>query len=139
MWHYNCCKKVRTIVRMRVKFLYIILSCVCSLMVTAQQAEPQRTPEEEAAKQTEMLVRILPNLTDTQKFQLTKIHLRYIQERIEYPERTTAIERMKRRHEEYRTILTENQYKLLQNKCSNNAPHTQTSTGITVPIHYTRH
>lgn len=129
---------------MQMRFLYTILFLVFGLIAIAQKqaSTPQRTPEEEAAKQTEMLVRLLPNLTDLQKQHLYTIHLKYIKERQEHPCRTAAIERIKRKHEEYRKILTDIQYKTLQSTYENHSVHihkSQSSNQVNVPIHATNY
>lgn len=107
---------------MRRKLLHIILffNLLGFIPLSAQQADniPVRTPEEEAAKQTEMLQRLLPSLDSIQKQQIYTINLKYARERKQHPGRAAAIDRMKRKDSDYKVILTAEQYELLQTKCS---------------------
>ncbi len=129
---------------MQTRFFYTILFLILGLIAIAQKqaSTPQRTPEQEAAKQTEMLARILPNLTDIQKQHLYEINLKYIKERQEHPGRTAAIERIKRKHTDYQNILTDAQYKTLQKQCKNshsNCPCTPNTTTVSVPVYTTNY
>jgi len=76
---------------------------------------PQRTPEQEAAKQTEKIQQEL-NLTPDQIKQVYEINLRYARERQVSNTRSQAMERIKNKNTEMQRILTENQYNQLQNK-----------------------
>ena len=111
---------------MRRKLLHIVLfiNLLGIISLSAQQTDnvPVRTPEEEAAKQTEMLQRLLPSLNPEQKEQIYIINLKYARERKQYPGRSAAINRMKRKDSEYKLILTTEQYELLQTKCSEQLP-----------------
>lgn len=78
----------------------------------------QRTPEQEAAKQLEMLQRVLPSLTDEQRETIYEINLRYAEERKLHPGRAEAIDRMQRKDNEYRSVLTPSQYDYLLYKCT---------------------
>ena len=73
-------------------------------MAQKQASTPQRTPEQEAAKHTEMLARILPNLSEKQKQALYDIHLKYIRERQEQPGRTATVERIRRKYIDYQVV-----------------------------------
>ncbi len=111
---------------MRRKLLHIVLfiNLLGIISLSAQQADnvPVRTPEEEAAKQTEMLQRLLPSLNPEQKEQIYIINLKYARERKQHPGRAAAIDRMKRKDSDYKAILTAEQYELLQIKCSDQVP-----------------
>lgn len=76
---------------------------------------PQRTPEQEAVKQTEKIQQEL-NLTPNQIKQVYEINLRYARERQVSNTRSEAMERIKNKNSDMQLILTENQYNQLQNK-----------------------
>ncbi|MDR3653568.1 MAG: hypothetical protein P4L34_11455 [Paludibacter sp.] len=75
----------------------------------------QRTPEQEAAKQTEMLQQEL-NLTSQQSNQLYEINLRYARERQISNKRSEALVRMKNKNAEIQRVLTPEQNMRLQSK-----------------------
>ena len=109
-------------------------------MAQKQASTPQRTPEQEAAKHTEMLARILPNLSEKQKQALYDIHLKYIRERQEQPGRTATVERIRRKYIDYQDVLTEAQYEILQRQCENsrsNCPSPHNSDAVSVPVYST--
>jgi hypothetical protein len=76
---------------------------------------PQRTPEQEAVKQTEKLQQEL-NLSIEQVRQVYEINLRYARERQISNTRSEAIERMKNKSAEIQRILNPEQKEHLQTK-----------------------
>lgn len=76
---------------------------------------PQRTPEQEATKQTEKLQQEI-NLTPEQSKQIYEINLRYARKRQISNTRSEAMERMKNKNEDIQRVLNESQYNQLQNK-----------------------
>jgi len=100
-----------------IKILMLTLFLCLGLSIHSQDnvSVPQRTPEQEAAKQTEKIQQEL-NLTADQIKQLYEINLRYARERQVSNTRSQAMERIKNKNTEMQRILTENQYNQLQNK-----------------------
>jgi len=76
---------------------------------------PERTPEQEATRQTERLTKEL-NLTPVQAKKVYEINLKYARERQISNSRAQAIERSKNKDAELKRILTENQSALLNDK-----------------------
>lgn len=76
---------------------------------------PQRTPEHEASKQTERMQSEL-GLTDEQVKLVYDINLRYERERIVSNRRKDALERMQKKNEDLKKVLSEEQYAKLQSK-----------------------
>jgi len=76
---------------------------------------PQRTPEQEAAKQTEKLQQEL-GLTPEQIKQVYEINLKYARERQISNTRSEAVERMKNKNADIQRILTAEQSDRLQTK-----------------------
>ncbi|MFT3752716.1 MAG: hypothetical protein QM800_07510 [Paludibacter sp.] len=76
---------------------------------------PQRTPEQEAAKQTEKLQQEL-NLTQDQAKQVYEINLRYARERQISNTRSEAVERMKNKNADIQRVLSVEQNDRLQTK-----------------------
>jgi len=76
---------------------------------------PQRTPEQEAAKQTEKLQQEL-GLTPEQTKQVYEINLKYARERQVSNTRSEAVERMKNKNADIQKILTAEQSDRLQTK-----------------------
>ncbi|MBR1630882.1 MAG: hypothetical protein IJ680_03420 [Paludibacteraceae bacterium] len=72
-----------------------------------------RSPEQEALKQTEVMQRII-RLTDEQAEQIYQINLKYATERQKQQSRTEAVERIKRKNEDYKRVLTPEQYQVLR-------------------------
>ena len=131
-------------INMHVRILYIVLFLILGLIAMAQKqaSTPQRTPEQEAAKHTEMLARILPNISEKQKQALYDIHLKYIRERQEQPGRTATVERIRRKYIDYQDVLTEAQYEILQRQCENsrsNCPSPHNSDAVSVPVYSTNY
>lgn len=100
-----------------IKIVLLSLFMCLGLSIHSQDnvSVPQRTPEQEAAKQTEKIQQEL-NLTPDQIKQVYEINLRYARERQVSNTRSQAMERIKNKNTEMQRILTENQYNQLQNK-----------------------
>lgn len=100
-----------------IKILLLSLFLCLGLPIRSQDntSIPQRTPEQEAVKQTEKIQQEL-NLTPDQIKQVYEINLRYARERQVSNTRSQAMERIKNKNTEMQRILTENQYNQLQNK-----------------------
>lgn len=100
-----------------IKILLLSLFLCLGLSIRSQDnvSVPQRTPEQEAAKQTEKIQQEL-NLTSEQIKQVYEINLRYARERQVSNTRSQAMERIKNKNTEMQRILTENQYNQLQSK-----------------------
>jgi hypothetical protein len=100
----------------------IVISALLLLLFLAIQVHgqdnavsPQRTPEQEAVKQTEKLQQEL-NLNAEQARQIYEINLRYARERQMSNTRSQAIERMKNKSAEIQRILNPEQNEHLQTK-----------------------
>ena len=78
-------------------------------------AKPQRTPEQEAIKQTDKLQQEL-NLNGDQAKQIYEINLRYARERQFSNKRSEAMERMKNKTAEIQQVLSQEQFEKLQSK-----------------------
>jgi hypothetical protein len=100
-----------------IKIVLLSLFLCLGLSIHSQDnvSVPQRTPEQEAVKQTEKIQQEL-NLTPDQIKQVYEINLRYARERQVSNTRSQAMERIKNKNIEMQRILTENQYNQLQNK-----------------------
>lgn len=100
-----------------IKIVLLSLFLCLGLSIHSQDnvSVPQRTPEQEAAKQTEKIQQEL-NLTPDQIKQVYEINLRYARERQVSNTRSQAMERIKNKNTEMQRILTESQYNQLQNK-----------------------
>ena len=99
----------------KILILFIVLCLGLPIRSQDNVSVPQRTPEQEAVKQTEKLQQEL-NLTPDQIKQVYEINLRYARERQVSNTRIQAMERIKNKNTEMQRILTENQYNQLQNK-----------------------
>ena len=76
---------------------------------------PQRTPEQEAIRQTEKLQQEL-NLNSTQARQIYDINLRYARERLISNKRSVGLERAKNKNAEIQQVLNPEQNDRLQTK-----------------------
>ena len=116
--------------------LLVTLLTTYATMLIAQQttSRPERTPEQEAAKQTESLQRIITDLTPEQIEQIKAINLKYAIERQQSTNRTQAIDRIQRKNEEYRQVLTPEQYALFQKSRKICSDHSTQAQGIKVDI-----
>lgn len=102
------------------KVLIFLFSALLSGSMMAQEAvvdRPQRTPEEEASKQTIRLVREL-GIRDSARFDtLYHMHLKYARSRAQLGTMTRAksIERMQAFYEDLKRILTPEEYERFMN------------------------
>ena len=105
----------------RMKFLKIILLAFyilfgCGFVAGQENTNtPERTPEQEAARQTEKMQQEL-NLTPEQAQQVHEINLKYARERQVSNSRTEALQRVKNKEQDLRKVLKPAQYNELQNK-----------------------
>ena len=104
---------------MMIKRLFIILSIALSAgLMMAQEPvsdRPQRTPEDEAIKQTVRLVREL-DIKDSVRFDtLYKMHLKYARVRQKGLTRAQEMERMQAIYDELKTLLTEKEFDQFMN------------------------
>ena len=104
---------------MMIKRLFIILSITLSAgLMMAQEPvsdRPQRTPEDEAIKQTVRLVREL-DIKDSVRFDtLYKMHLKYARVRQKGLTRAQEMERMQAIYDELKTLLTEKEFDQFMN------------------------
>lgn len=99
------------------KFILLILIIFLGMPLHGQDNAvlPQRTPEQEASKQTEKLQQEL-GLTPEQTKHVYEINLRYARERQVSNKRSEAMERMKNKNAELQRVMNEDQYNRLQNK-----------------------
>lgn len=97
--------------------LLILTSLALNISVYSQDnnTTPERTPEQEAAKQTEKLQQEL-DLTAEQARQIHDINLKYARARKASNTRSDALQRIKDKEAELKKILNPNQYTQLQNK-----------------------
>lgn len=96
---------------------FILLLFTLALPLYSQESAvvPQRTPEQEAARQTEKLQKEL-NLTSEQTKRVYEINLRYARERQISNTRNEAIERMKNKNADIQRVLNYQQNERLQSK-----------------------
>ena len=104
---------------MMTKRLFIILSIALSAgLMMAQEPvsdRPQRTPEDEAIKQTVRLVREL-DIKDSVRFDtLYKMHLKYARVRQKGLTRAQEMERMNAIYAELKRLLTEKEFDQFMN------------------------
>lgn len=102
-----------------IKRLFIILSIALSAgLMMAQEPvsdRPQRTPEDEALKQTVRLVREL-DIKDSVRFDtIYKMHLKYARVRQKGLTRAQEMERMQAIYDELKTLLTEKEFDQFMN------------------------
>lgn len=95
--------------------LVISLTLVMPVHSQDNTAVPQRSPEQEAVKQTERLQQEL-NLTSDQAKRIYEINLRYARERQISNKRAEALVRMKNKNSEIQQILNVEQNERLQSK-----------------------
>ncbi|MFZ4724802.1 MAG: hypothetical protein ACOYMD_05100 [Paludibacter sp.] len=97
-------------------FILVLMLCL-TISVESQENTvlPERTPEQEAMKQTEKLQQEL-NLTSEQIKQIYEINLRYARARQISNTRTEAMERIKNKNADIERILSVDQSNRLQSK-----------------------
>lgn len=92
-----------------------LVGCLCAQM-------PQRLPEEDAAKHTEMICREL-NIQDTvQRRKIYNMHLKYAYQCQQSNTRLEKLQRMEEATKELKTILTPEQYNRFMNAQLNPEP-----------------
>ena len=104
----------------RIRFYIAVLffAMSFSIVATAQSTSvTDRTPEQEAAKQTEKLQKEL-NLTPDQAKNVYDINLKYARERKQSNKRTEAVARIKKKNEELSRVLNNRQNDELQSRRS---------------------
>lgn len=97
--------------------LFILFLLIMVLQANSQQNSvvPNRTPEQEASKQTEKIQQEL-NLNQEQTNKVYGINLRYARERQMSNNRSEALERMKNKNAEIKQVLSPEQNERLQTK-----------------------
>lgn len=116
----------QSIIRMKTRFVYLLFALFGGISLMAQQAEgkPQRTPQQIAERQTERLQRDV-NLTEQQRDTVYAIHLKYAERRRENEDRSHVMIRMDSLREDLKGVLTDEQFKLLQQKRRETGPQRQ--------------
>ena len=99
------------------KIIALFLLFLCPALSFGQESTsaPERTPEQEAAKQTEKLQQEL-NLSTDQARQVHEINLKYARARKVSNTRMDAIQRIKDKEVELSRVLSDQQQSVLQNK-----------------------
>jgi Spy/CpxP family protein refolding chaperone len=96
--------------------LSVLLFCFPAAIFAQDSGDmPERTPEQEAEKQTEKLQQEL-DLTPEQTRQVHEINLKYARRRQQSNSRTEAVERIKEKDNDLRKVLSSRQYEKLQSK-----------------------
>ena len=101
-----------------IKKLLSLLCCALlagRLTAQEQQARPQRTPEEEASKQTERLVRELGIRDSVRIDTIYKMHLKYALIRQKGLTRAENMERMQSIYNELKQLLTPDEFERFMN------------------------
>jgi len=96
-------------------FLLFLLTMTLQGQGQENSTVPKRTPEQEAAKQTEKLQQEL-NLNQDQAKQVYEINLRYARDRQISNKRSEAMERMKNKNADIQRVLSPEQNDRLQSK-----------------------
>lgn len=98
-----------------------LFSIVCATLVASfmlaqeQQVRPQRTPEEEASKQTERLVRELGIKDSVRIDTIYRMHLKYARIRQKGLTRAENMERMQSIYNELKLLLTPDEFERFMN------------------------
>ena len=104
--------------------LYIVLFALATPLANLYaQHYPQRTPEDIARKQTEMLVRELEIQDSIVRDTLYRMHLKFALKRAISNTRAEAMQYMQDINAELQQILTPEQYQQYMNQQVNYAPH----------------
>lgn len=98
-----------------VSFILILMTLGLPAYCQENSIIPKRTPEQEAAKQTEKLQQEL-DLNQDQVKEVYKINLRYARERQISNKRSEAMERMKNKNADIQQVLSQEQNNRLQTK-----------------------
>jgi hypothetical protein len=115
--------------------LLIAVSLTLNLNIHSQEKSttPERTPELEAAKQTEKIQKEL-QLNQEQAKQVHEINLKYARERQISNSRTEALERIKNKDTDLKRILKPEQYEQLKNKKYENSSYSSPDLRRTNPV-----
>ena len=105
------------------KSLFSLLLLAIPFVYLSAQDYPQRTPEDIARKQTEMMARELSIQDSLVKDTIFHMFLKYARMREVPHTRAQAIEYMLQVNEELQGILTPEQYQCYMNQQVNHAPH----------------
>ena len=106
------------------KLLYFVLCVLVAPIATLHaQFHPQRTPEDIARKQTEMMVRELDIMDSVVRDTLYRMHLKFATKRAVSNTRAEAIQYMQEANIELQQILTHEQYQQFMNQQVNHTPH----------------
>ena len=101
------------------KYLFLLIGCLfCSTVLSAQEptaARLQRTPEEEAIKQTERLIRELGIQDSVRIDTLYKMHLKYANLRRTGLTRAQEMDRMNAIVQELKVLLTPEEFEQFMN------------------------
>ena len=107
------------IIRMK-KLLYIVLFALVTPVASLYaQYHPQRTPEDIARKQTEMLIRELNIQDSIVRDTLYRMHLKFARKRAISNTRAEAMQYMQEINAELQNILTPEQYQQFMNQPEN--------------------
>lgn len=97
-------------------FSIVCATLVAGLMLAQEQTvRPQRTPEEEASKQTERLVRELGIRDSVRIDTIYKMHLKYAKIRQKGLSRAENMERMQSIYNELKQLLTPDEFERFMN------------------------
>lgn len=107
----------------RMKNLLYIFLFICATCPLWAQHHPQRTPEDIARKQTEMLVRELNIQDSIVRDTLYRMHLKFALKRQISNTRAEAMHYMQEANAELQTILTPEQYQQFMDQQVNYTPH----------------
>ena len=111
------------ILRMK-NLLYIVLFALVTPVASSYaQHHPQRTPEDIARKQTEMLVRELNIQDSIVRDTLYRMHLKFARKRQISNTRAEALQYMQEANAELQLILTPEQYQQFMDQQVNHEPH----------------
>ena len=100
--------------RLRIYFLLLLLPMACAVGAQSVSNVPQRTAEERAMKQTEMLVRDLGIRDSLMRDTIYRVHLRYARAREKVSTRAEMIECLNMLLAELKGILSAGDYERLQ-------------------------
>lgn len=103
---------------MKIKLFSLLLMVLFAGYISAQEPvsdRPQRTPQEEAMKQTMRLVREL-GIRDSVRFDtIYRMHLKYAKERQQGLTRAQNLQRMQSIHDELKVLLTAEEFERFMN------------------------
>ena len=105
------------------KLVYLVLIVLLVPVALHAQFHPQRTPEDIARKQTEMMVRELNIVDSIVRDTLYRMHLKFATKRAVSNTRAEAMQYMQEANIELQQILTIEQYQQFMNQQVNHTPH----------------